>query len=303
MVSLFAIWATALVFGFGLILWSLERGLPNHHSLGSYFYLSGVTLFTLGYGDITPQTDITRAIAVVEAGTGFGLLAAVVSYMPVLYQLVSRREAHVMLLDVRASTPPTAGTLLSRHASSNAMPKLEILLREWERWCAELAESHLSYPMLSFYRSQHANQNWLAALTAITDACAIIMVGLKGVPAFQARMTFSMARLALAELCLVLQLRPVFEPRFERIAPSGFSTLSAQLKNAGLNWTDEGTAGQVLRDFQMTYEPFLAVLAEYLIITLPGVTGEEDEDSIDNWQRGVRGQAAKSLVERSTAPD
>ncbi len=167
---------------------------------------------------------------------------------------------------------------------------------DWERWCAELAESHLSYPMLSFYRSQQANQNWLAALAAITDCCAIIMVGLKGVPVFQAKMTFSMARLAMVELCRVLHLAPLAQPP-DRLMRKGFAMLGEELKTNGLDWIEGGNAEQRLRDFQSAYEPFLASLADYLIIELPGVTG--DGAGLDNWQRSLRGRTAKSLLEQA----
>ena len=144
MVGLFSIWAVGLVAGFGLLFWSIERHRPDHYDLGSYVYLSGTTIVTLGYGDLTPHAAITKALAVAEAVTGFGLLAVVIGYLPVLYQLFSRREAHVMQLDGRAGSPPTAGALLGRHASNQALHKLDDLLLDWERWCAELVESHLS---------------------------------------------------------------------------------------------------------------------------------------------------------------
>jgi hypothetical protein len=48
-----------------------------------------------------------------------------------------------------------------------AIAQISILLLDWEIWGSELLESHLSYPMLAYYRSQHQDQFWLAALTAI----------------------------------------------------------------------------------------------------------------------------------------
>jgi len=299
LVGLFSIWSAGLVAGFGLVFWSLERHLPSHYDLGSYFYMSGATLVTLGYGDFTPHTGATKAIAVAEAATGFGLLAVVIGYLPVLYQLFSRREAHVMQLDGRAGSPPTAAALLSRHSSNRALHKLDDLLLDWEKWCAELVESHLSYPMLSFYRSQHANQNWLAALAAITDSCVVIMVGLKDVPAFQAKMTFAMARLAMIELCRVFHLSPIPHPE-DRIGHRGFEALNAEISAAGLVWSDQAAAEQKVAEFDATYEPFMQALAKYLIIELPDVAPRsEGGDGLDNWQRSVRGRSAKSLVEKA----
>jgi len=299
LVGLFSIWAIGLVAGFGLLYWSLERHLPSYYDLGSYFYMSGTTLVTLGYGDFTPHAGITKAIAVAEAATGFALLAVVIGYLPVLYQLFSRREAHVMQLDGRAGSPPTAGALLGRHASNQALHKLDDLLLDWEKWCAELVESHLSYPMLSFYRSQHANQNWLAALAAITDCCVIVMVGLKDVPAFQAKMTFAMARLAMIELCLVFHLSPVANPE-DRIGHREFQALNADITAAGLAWTDPSIAEGKVAEFDATYAPFLHALANFLIIDLPSVApGSENGNRLDNWQQSVRGRSAKGLVEQA----
>ena len=156
--------------------------------------MSGVTFFTVGYGDLVPQTRLGRLISVLEAGTGLGFIALVIGDLPVLYQLFSGREAHVIKLDGRAGSPPTALGLLQRHSGEDGIAQISMLLREWESWGSELLESHLSYPMLAYYRSQHHDQSWLAALTAIMDCCALILVGLEALPPLQARMTFTMAR-------------------------------------------------------------------------------------------------------------
>ena len=136
--------------------------------------MSGVTFFTLGYGDVVPHGTMARGLSVVEAGTGIGFIAVVIGYLPVLYQFFSRREAHVIQLDGRAGSPPTAVTMLCRHAEGGGLDQLNVLLREWEIWGSELLESHLSYPMLAYYRSQHHNQSWLTALACIMDACALV---------------------------------------------------------------------------------------------------------------------------------
>ena len=91
-------------------------------------------------------------------------------------------------------------TLLVRYAEGQSLPRLDELLHEWQQWCAELMESQLSYPMLPFYRSQHDNQSWLAALATIMDSYAMLMVGFKGVRTFRARLAFSTARQAVIEM-------------------------------------------------------------------------------------------------------
>ena len=129
---------------------------------------AGFRMLLAGEGDI----DV-----VAEAGTGLAFLALVIGYIPVLYQSFSRREIYVTLLDARAGSPPSAGSLLRRYALSDQRDIMNQFLREWEFWAAEILESHLSYPILMYYRSQHERQSWLAGLTVILDTTALILVG------------------------------------------------------------------------------------------------------------------------------
>ena len=152
------------------------------------------------------MAPIARALTVIEAGVGFGFLALVIGYLPVLYQGFSRREVNISLLDARAGSPPSAGELLVRHVGDTA--GLETLLRDWERWAAELMESHLSYPVLLYFRSQHEHQSWLGALTAVLDASALVMVGVEGGPVRQAQLTFAMARHAVVDLAQAAGVAP-----------------------------------------------------------------------------------------------
>ena len=148
---------------------------------------------------------------------GFGFLALVIGYLPVLYQGFSHREVNISLLDARAGSPPTASELLVRQARN--MAGLEILLRDWERWAAELMESHLSYPVLLFFRSQHEHQSWLGAMTAILDASALCIAGVQGGPGRQAQLTFAMARHAVVDLSQATGVHP--QPRIPTGAARG----------------------------------------------------------------------------------
>src|SRR6267143_206797 len=161
---LLAVWAASLIAGFALLQTGLGAGLnvAGGGSFTDHLYLSGETFFTLGLGDVTPVSRAGRVLVVIEAGIGFAFLALVIGYLPVLYQSFSRREVNITLLDARAGSPPTAEELL--RGSWSDREELTVLLREWERWSAEVLESHLSYPVLSYYRSQHDNQSWLTAL-------------------------------------------------------------------------------------------------------------------------------------------
>lgn len=211
MIGLLAVWTFVLVTGLGVLQWALAQGAPKPPALLTQLYFSGVTFFTLGLGDVTAPTRAGKVLSVVEAGTGFGFIAVTIGYLPVLYQLFSQRETFVIRLDPRAGSPPTAVALLERHAGSAGLASLTTLLAQWEEWAATMLESHLAYPMLAYYRSQHDNESWLAALVAVTDACALLLVGVAprdgvggDVAAFQARMTFAGARMVLVEMASAL---------------------------------------------------------------------------------------------------
>src|ERR1019366_2471661 len=235
----------------------------------SLVMLMGSWVIGLIVGFALIQCSLSFSAKPVSFGADLAFLAIVIGYLPVLYQLFSRRETHVIMLDARAGSPPNATTLLSRHGHRDSMHALDELLHEWERWSAEVVESHLSYPMLSYYRSQHDNQSWLAALAVIMDSCALVMVGIKDLPTFQARMTFSSSRLAVVELCRVLAVKPQVLTE-SRLTSSDYAQMRAELKDSGMLIVDDEEAEERLIEFRSTYEPFLIGLAEYLLLTLPG---------------------------------
>jgi Ion channel len=266
---LLSVWSAGMIAGFAIVHWGLGSQLnvqASAVSFGTYLYMSGTTFFTLGLGDVTPLTPVGRTLAVVEAGVGFGFLAAVISYLPVLYQAFSRREVSISLLDARAGSPPSAGELLRRHGLD--MQALGQLLHDWERWSAELLESHLSYPVLGYFRSQHTNQSWLAALTAILDTCALVMAGVNAGPTRQARLTFAMARHAVVDLAQIFITAPhVLAP--DRLPPAGLTSLQGVLAEAGVILLEGIAVEQKLTELRRMYEPYVHSLSEHLRMPLP----------------------------------
>jgi ion channel len=279
---LLACWATALVVGFAMTQWGLGSRLhvtDGTHGFWTDLYMSGTTFFTLGIGDVTPVGALARALTVIEAGVGFGFLALVMGYLPVLYQGFSRREVNISLLDGRAGSPPSAGELLRRHGHD--MTELETLLRDWERWSAELLESHLSYPVLMYFRSQHEHQSWLGALTTVLDASAVVMVGVDGGPARQAQLTFAMARHTVVDLAQVMG-TPPRAPDPDRMPPEDFRSLRTSLALEGVTLKEGPVAERTLATLRAMYEPYVASLAARLCVALPPWRAPENE--ADNWR-------------------
>ena len=289
---LLALWASGIVFAFGMLQWAAGSALTmagGGPGFGADLYMSGTTFFTLGLGDVVPRTAIAKSVTVIEAGTGFAFLALVIGYFPVIYQAFSRREMAISLLDARAGSPPTAGELLWRYRWDKSGDALAELLREWERWSADVLESHLSYPALAYFRSQHYNQSWLGALTTILDVSALVMVGLEGWCVEQARLTFAMARHAVVDLAQVFN-TPPHEPA-QRLTDAELPRLRERLAEAGLrlrDGADAAAATKQLAELRQMYEPYVAALARHLAVTLPPWVRQVERP--DNWQTSAWGR-------------
>lgn len=291
LLMLLSVWALGLIVGFGTLQWGLGSPLNvsgGRVGLGTYLYLSGTTFFTLGLGDVTPLAPSGRTLAIIESGLGFGFLALIIGYLPVIYQGFSRRELNISLLDARAGSPPSAAELLRRHGRN--MEELDRLLQDWERWSADLMESHLSYPVLCYYRSQHDNQSWLAALTTMLDASAMVIAGIEGPPARQAKLTFAMARHAVADLAQIFN-TPPSAPIPDRLSSGELTRLRTGLVVAGINLSDSAAAGDELSRLREMYEPYVNALAEYLFVTLPAWMPASE--AFDNWQTSAWGRISK----------
>jgi hypothetical protein len=278
---LLVVWALVLVTGFALIYTGL--GSPFRDPMGGNLlasfetdlYVSGTTLFTLGLGDVVPLSKLARAVVVMESGTGLGFVALVIGYVPVLYQAFSRREVDIALLDARAGSPPTAAELLRRHHFDGGDEALIVLLAAWERWSAEILETHISYPILCYYRSQHDNQSWLSAMIAVLDACALLVAVVEGPASRQAQLTFAMARHALIDVGHVFHQEKRAKHLLEtgtqdRLGLEGFNQLCESLGDVGIRFCGDESSTVRLHAMRRLYEPHAQAISEYLGMDLPG---------------------------------
>src|SRR5208282_2372601 len=273
----------------------LQYGIGGHEQLGNepitfgrILYHSGETFFTLGYGDIVPTSGGARALSVFEAGMGFAFLGVVIGYIPVVYASFSRREIQISMLDARAGSPPSAAELLVRLAGRSEDPGmdqkvLDEVLREWERWAAELLESQISYPVLTFFRSQHSNQSWLAALTTMLDVTSLVLTGIEGVHPGQAKLTFAMTRHAAVDLAQVVNARHDPEAP-DRLPESEFEGLRGALAAAGLKLRSDEYGRDKLTKLRSMYEPYVQATGRNLMLTTP--PWRRPEKTRDNWQAG-----------------
>lgn len=286
LILLLGFWAVGLILGFACV----QYGLGEHLQLGNekitfgrLLYHSGQTFFTLGYGDITPNNAAARALAVLEAGMGFAFLGVVVGYLPVVYSSFTTREIEISLLDARAGSPPSATEFLSRLGCCPEQTVLDGIFRDWERWCAELLSTHISYPVLVFFRSQHSNQSWLSALTVMMDVTSLIMTGVDGIHPEQAKLTFAMARHAAVDLAQGVKAE--YSPDDEkRHTSEDLKRMRAELAQHGVTFYDGADAEERLAALRVLYEPYVHALARRLFMTLPDWVRADYKK--DNWQTG-----------------
>jgi len=291
LIVLLMLWATGLITGFGLVHWgsgSIIKSPFGTVSFGTYLYLSGTTFFTLGIGDVVPITTFGRGLVAFEAGMGFGFLALVIGYLPVLNQSFSRREVNISLLDARAGSPPTAGELLRRHSHDRGTEELRQLFHEWERWSADLLESHLSYPVLAYFRSQHDNLSWLEALTAILDASAFITVALEDPCERQAQLTFAITRHAIVDLAQIFNCRPL-KVKYDRLPSDKLEAVLSALAEAGMKVRERRTVEQKLSELRRMYEPYAFSLSQHMHIPIPPWVAESRR--ADDWQTSAWGRS------------
>jgi Ion channel len=305
LLGLFFAWVFGLILGFALLNWSVPTELHTaDHRVNflAYLYMSGTTLFTLGYGDVTPKGHFGCALAVVESGLGFAFLAVIISYLPGITQAFSSREVTISLLDARAGSPPSAAQFLLRLARAGNIKELDSISVEWEKWSAELLESHLSFPVLIYFRSQHDNQSWLAAVTFMLDTSAVLLAEVKGHNPYRVQLTFAMARHAVVDLSLIFGV-PRESPTEDRLPAEKRERLRQTLREASLELHDPGEGAAKLAELRGMYEPFVNALAKRFLLFLPPIIPEGE--SIDNWQRspGMRRAPGLESLPITEGPD
>jgi ion channel len=290
---LLVLWGVLLISGFSVLLWAAN--FDGNLSTLTHIYVSGTTFTTLGIGDFVPRTDLARIVTVIEAGTGFGFLAVVISYLPILYQSFSKRETAISMLDEWAGSPPCAGDLFRRAVQADAIDDLRPLINRWEEWAAELLESHLSYQVLSYFRSQHENQSWLASLTAMMDLASAWLAAKAEGRTWASRRLYAIGRHALGDLSQVLQATPSFDAP-DRLSEAEVNAIYADLVRADVGVVDFATFRERLFKLRKGYEPYAYALSKELLMELPPwlpVDGRKDNWETTAWEGSAPGESLR----------
>jgi hypothetical protein len=298
LLTILLVLSAGVILGFAGLHWADSSHLEGQPraDFGDYFYFSASAFFSSPTAN--PVNGLGKTMQVLEAATGLGFLGIAIGYLPALFQAFSRRETAVTRLDPRAGSPPTASALLERSSQRGGWTELNTYLHEWENWTADLMETHLSYPILGYFRSQHLRQNWLAALTTVVDACAYAIAYGPGDQIDSAELTFRLGRHALADLTLVFTPRELKRlPKIDaarRLTPEGLHELRSRLENSGLH--SEGTAEseRLLERLRASYERYAIAISRQLRLSLPDWLPPEDVK--EYWRVEPHGRSRDGLL-------
>ena len=229
--TMFALWAAAIVVGYALILDGHSAGLhPMPRTFGASLYFSATTLVPLSYGDVLPVDAAARVTTVAESATGIIVAALVITLLFSLYQAFQDREKLVVTLDAMAGAPPSGAQILETAAERGMRRELERTFDDWRRWAAAVLESHLAYPILFFFRSSHDNEAWLNSFGAVMDAASLVVSTVDDDAEGPARLMLTVGNHLVDDMTWYFSFQRSTEPYVER---EEFDQALARLTSAG----------------------------------------------------------------------
>ncbi len=259
-ILLLSAWLALLVLAYGLIFYALRGDLvPAPTDLGTSLYFAGTSILTLGFGDIVAQGWLARVASLVSAASGLGVVALVITFLFSLFGSYQRRESLVVTLSVRAKAPPSAVVLLETYARLDMVDQLPDLFAAWERWEAEVLDSHVAYPLLGYFRSSHDNISWLSALGAVLDACALVLTTIEDIPRGQAELTKRGGAHLVEDISNIL----AFQGDGSRVDQTQFNEAFERLRAAGYRLGDAEQSWHRFERGRATYAGRLEALAAY----------------------------------------
>jgi Ion channel len=182
-VLLLVVWIVTLVFAYGLILFAVRDQMePVPTNFATTVYFAATSLLTLGFGEIVAVGGVARFVVLLAAATGLGVVALVVTFLFSIYGSYQTRELEVIRLQATAGAPPSAVKLLEAFATLQFKERLPAFFVVWQRWAAEVLDSHVAYPVLTYFRSSHDNLSWISALGTVLDAATLVLTTIRDVP-------------------------------------------------------------------------------------------------------------------------
>ncbi|MHB8576210.1 MAG: potassium channel family protein [Dehalococcoidia bacterium] len=279
-VVLLLYWGTGMALGYGLVLYALAAQIHPALNLGSALYFSAMSLLTFGFGDLVPTGGLARVAVIAEGATGLGLFALVITFLFALFGEFQRREVLVITLSARAGAPPSGLALLQTYANDGMVERLADVFADWEVWSAQVLDSHLSYPILAWFRSTHDNQSWLSALGAVLDAATFVLTTIEDVPRGPARLMRQGGVHLVTDLGQYFRVDAAQDPYVEE---AEFAAACAHLRAAGYHLGDQQTAWNAFSRLRTEYAGALNEMARQWVTPPAEWIGDR---SVDPRHRG-----------------
>jgi hypothetical protein len=271
-VFLIFLWLAALVFGYALVLYGLQDQLrPASPGFGTVLYFAAASVLTIGYGDVVAAEGTARVVALLAGASGIGAVAVTIAFIYVLVGAFQQRERFVIFLDSRAGAPPSGLALLETQSILRIRDELPALFRDCEYWITDLLGSHLAYPLLMFFRSNHKDESWVATLGAVLDAAALVVTVIDDVPTGPARLLLDSGTHLSHDLVEYYDLPRVVvtPPRAEERA-----ALCARLSSAGYQVRDDPQRWEAFAALRATYAQPLEGIGKRWLIAAAMLVGE-----------------------------
>lgn len=259
LVTLIVVWVGSLVAGFGIVFYALRDELhPSPDTLWAAMYYAGTSLLTLGYGDITADRGISRAISLVAAAAGLGTFAITTAFLFSIFAAFQRRESFMTTLRERTGAPPSGLDFIERHVDLHMMADIGTTFKEAEMWMADMMETHLAYPALSYFRSNHDNQSWVGTMGALLDAATLVITTVDIDHVGRAKMLSRLGRHLVGDYTRYFRLP---DPHSVGIERAEFDQAYERLRAKGVRMRDKDGAWQAFADLRATYAGPLNAMA------------------------------------------
>jgi len=260
LVFLLVFWVASLILGYGLIFFALRTQLKPEPDLGGTLYFAGSSLLTIGFGDVVPVSPAARFLSVLAGASGFGIVAILTTFLFAIFGAYHAREAFVVALSNRAGAPPSGVELVEIHSRLRNIDGLIVTLREAQTWMAAVLETHLAYPVLTYFRSTHDDISWVGALGAILDASTIVITTVDVPDKAEAIFVNRLGRHFVRDFGHYFGLGDGAEVGIER---GEFELAYERLERAGIPLVERDKAWRHFVEVRSTYAGELNAMAQY----------------------------------------
>jgi hypothetical protein len=297
LLGLLVLWLAGLMIGWSLVYWGLNQHVEGATDYGAYVYYAGTSLVTPVFG--SAHGAVVRLLTLLETLTGLVTIALMISYLPALYGAYSRREARLLTLDDPLGHRITPVRMIAVNAPGGDVEMLYRAFAEWEMWTADILESHVSYPMLALFRSQHPGQSWITALGLVTDAATLTSACVEGAQGREPYSQYRRGRRAVLEISSRLHLSSALPTTW--LTEENFELAWRQLLDIGFPLRDKAVAWADLQTLRDSYGGQLERLIDFLVAprgfwghSAEATVAQEVAEAASEARRNARSQKVRS---------